>query len=177
MAQIKVNPEQEYNFAELLALSQKQLNQLMQLQNFLEGLKKAPSLEQIMRFARQEFAKWGIRHDYLFNRLTNLIQIAAEENEPEISAHSLKGLLFFLYLLKEFSKPKITLNDAGLFEISWQQSRSDDLTISFKDTNTLSYVIFRPSHYTEKRIVLNGSMNLLDFKDYISALQLQTYKG
>jgi hypothetical protein len=105
-----------------------------------------------------------------------IIELKNLEPEEEISIESLKSMLLFLFSIKKFRKSAITLNDVGIFQARWKRSRNDSLTTSFIDNWSLNYVIFKPSRHASKRIILNGKMNVLDFKDYLVDIKFKPHK-
>lgn len=125
------------------------------------------NFSELIEFTRNSFP------EYLAKRITELKD---SEPEEEISIESLKSMLLFLFSIKKFKKPTITLNDTGTFQARWKTGRNNLLTTSFIDNWSLNYVIFKPSHYASKRIILNGKMNVLDFKDYLVDLKFKPHK-
>jgi hypothetical protein len=125
------------------------------------------NLNELIEFTRNNFPK------YLAERITELKD---SEPEEEISIESLKSMLLFLFSIKKFKKPTITLNDAGTFQARWKTGRNNSLTTSFIESWSLNYVIFKPSRHASKRIILNGKMNVLDFKDYLVDIKFKPHK-
>lgn len=110
---------------------------------------------------------------YLFKRIKELSDLFDEEDEDgEISVGSLKSMLTFLFSINEFSKPVLTLNENGTFQISWKKDNNNLVILRFKEEESLDYVIFRSSKYEQKPIILNGKMNIFDFKDYFVKLDV-----
>ncbi|MBF0230802.1 MAG: hypothetical protein HQK63_14635 [Desulfamplus sp.] len=134
------------------------------LKNYLD---KAVSYNDLVEFGKNRFPI------YLFDRLTELKQL---EEEGEISLDSLKSMLLFLISIKNLKKPVITLNDMGIFQASWKKDRNNLLTTSFTENWSLNYVLFRPSRYASERIILNGVMNVLDFKDYLIDIGIKIHR-
>ncbi|MBF0376513.1 MAG: hypothetical protein HQK72_03415 [Desulfamplus sp.] len=137
------------------------------LNTFKNNLEKAVSYNDLVEFGRNRFPI------YLFDRLTELKQL---EEDGEISLDSLKSMLLFLLSIKNLKKPVITLNDMGIFQASWKKDRNNLLTTSFIKNWSLNYVLFRPSRYASERIILNGVMNVLDFKDYLIGIGIKIHR-
>jgi len=120
-------------------------------------------------------SKYSVSQQFIFERLLTLKQMVEYETEDELSLESLKGLLCFLYLIKDFNEPVISINDSGDFQLNWHTDRNNLLTLSFKENYVLHYVIFTPSSYTFKRIIFNGQMDIIDFKDYLIKLDIKLH--
>ena len=114
----------------------------------------------------------------LVNRLRELFELY-DDDDTDISIESLKTLLvFFSSIATDFNIPIMTLNENGIFQVSWRKSNSNLITLRFKNENLVDYVIFRPSHHIKKAIILNGSMNLFDCLEYIKDLNfMELIKG
>lgn len=136
--------------------------------DFIKKIKKVSLLDKIVTIAESFFAD---TKKYLFKRIKELVDLFDEEEE-QISIGSLKSMLIFLFSINKFSKPVITLNENGTFQISWKKDNNNLTTLRFKDKETLDYVIFKPSKYDKNPIILNGSMNIFDFKNYLMQLGL-----
>lgn len=137
---------------------------------FIELLEKYSTFEGL---SGHLFNKIKKHQDIITNRLIYLFQTYSEENNDiEISIKSLRSLLFFLYEIEDYAIPSITVNDLGQFNVRWKKDGSNLLSLRFKEKYELDYVIFKPSHFTEKRIILNGSMNLLDFVEYLQEIKV-----
>ncbi|WP_207681378.1 hypothetical protein [Desulfonema magnum] len=141
--------------------------------NFKGCLEKRSAYNEIIEFGKKRFP---ITKQCLFQRLAELQERCDPEENEEISLGSLKSMLLFLFSVKNLKKPVITLNDMGIFQTSWKKDRKNLLTTSFIDNWSLNYVIFRPSRHTPERIILNGVMNELDFKDYLLEMRLKPHR-
>ncbi len=141
--------------------------------NFKDCLEKSSTYNEIMEFGKNRFP---IAKRYLLQRLSELKYLSDLEEGEEISSDSLKSMLLFLFSVKSLKKPVITLNDMGIFQTSWKKDRKNLLTTSFIENWSLNYVLFRPSHHTSERIILNGVMNVLDFKDYLLEMGLKLHR-
>jgi len=113
---------------------------------------------------------------YLSQRIKELKELCDSEQDCDISLDSLKSMLLFIFVVKNFSKPSLTMNESGYFQLSWRKNINNLITLRFKNEYFLDYVIFKSSRYFEKRLILNGSMNILDFIDYINALKLTLHQ-
>ncbi len=110
---------------------------------------------------------------YLFERIIELKELFENEENGDISLESLKSMLLFLFCLNQFNQPTITLNDLGIFQTRWKKDRYNLLTTSFIKNWSLNYVIFLPSENNSDRIILNESMNVLDFAGYLLKINCQ----
>lgn len=144
---------------------------------FAEALDRFDTFEDIIASAQETFIKSNISFTYLSERIDRLRLMAEEDDETSVSLPSLRGLFLFLFTLQEYDKPQITLNDKGLFQVNWRQTRDNALTVNFKDAQIANYVLFRPSRHTDKRTILNGIMSIFDLRDYLAELQVQVYKA
>jgi hypothetical protein len=126
--------------------------------------------------------KYGInavklKGDYLFNRIYELKELCDEEEDCDLSLESLKSMFLFIGTIANISKPSsITVSESGLFYVKWQIDKNNLITMRFKRDYFLDYVIFRPSSHTSKRIILNGSMNTMDFIDYLNNLNIKIHQ-
>jgi hypothetical protein len=111
----------------------------------------------------------------IVRRVTELQNLYYADEESQVSMASLKSMLVFLLILNDFDYPVIALNEEGLFHLSWRQDHTNLMTLRFKAGNFLDYVIFRPSQYMKKPIILNGRMNLFDFESYLHQLSLHIH--
>ncbi len=139
----------------------------LDINTFKNCLEQAATYNDLVEFGKNRFPK------YLSDRLTELKKL---EEDGEISLGSLKSMLLFLISIKNLKKPVITLNDMGIFQTSWKKDRNNLLTTSFTENWSLNYVLFRPSRYTHERIILNGVMNVLDFKYYLIEIGLKIHR-
>ncbi|MCP4346568.1 MAG: hypothetical protein GY795_13710 [Desulfobacterales bacterium] len=143
------------------------------IKSFMNLLNNKSDFFEILNCSNSKFPE---SEKYIFQRLKDLNTMLDTEENEQMSLESLKGLLVFLYSIKSFRKPTITLNDLGYLQLNWKKDKNNLLTLNFKENHLLHYVIFMPSHYTSKRIILNGAMNILDFKHYLSKLGLKLHK-
>ena len=111
-----------------------------------------------------------------FQRIQQLQAFAEVEDDMEMSLASLRNALLFVCLLKRFRVPSVTLNDVGLLQMNWRVARDQALTLRFDEAYQVSYVIFRPSHFTTKRMILSGGMYILDVLEYLTELNIHLHK-
>lgn len=111
-----------------------------------------------------------------FQRIQHLQALAEVEDDMEMSLASLRNALLFVCLLKRFRIPSVTLNDGGLLQMNWRVARDQAVTLRFDEAYQVSYVIFRPSHFTTKRVILNGGMYILDVLEYLTELNIHLHK-
>ncbi len=134
-------------------------------------LKKLHTIDELLSFCKENFAD---KTQNLSNRLVELLELH-DENDNPISVGSLKSMLAFLLLMPVgFKSPRMTLNENGTFQLNWRRDNFNLITLRFKDDHALDYVIFKPSQYCKKHIILNGYMNLFDFAEYLKNLNLYT---
>jgi hypothetical protein len=145
--------------------------------------KKSISIDEINQLSTfYEIVKYGInavklKGDYLFNRIYELKELCDEEEDCDLSLESLKSMFLFIGTIANISKPSsITVSESGLFYLEWEKDRNNSITMRFKKDYFLDYVIFRPSSHTSKRIILNGSMNTMDFIDYLNNLNIKIHQ-
>jgi len=135
---------------------------------FRNKLKNVMNLNEALTLAESFFSD----AQYLFKRIKELSDMFDEEEDSPISIDSLKSMLTFLFLINEFFKPILTLNESGMFHTSWKKDNNNLITLRFKEEESLDYVIFRDSRHGKKPIILNGNMNIFDFKEYLVKLYL-----
>jgi len=145
--------------------------------------KKSISIDEINQLSTfDEIVKYGmnaikLKGDYLFNRIYELKELCDEEEDCDLSLESLKSMFLFIGTIGNISKPSsITVSESGLFYLEWEKDRNNSITMRFKKDYFLDYVIFRPSSHTSKRIILNGSMNTMDFIDYLNNLNIKIHR-
>ena len=143
------------------------------IKSFMNSLSKKTDFNEIINISESEYPEI---QKYIFHRLMNLNTMSNSEKNDKFSLESLNGLLAFLYSIKTFKKPTITLNDLGYLQLNWKRDKNNLLTVNFKENYFLNYVVFMPSQYNSKRIILNGAMNILDFKHYLSKLGVKLHK-
>lgn len=118
-----------------------------------------------------------VKDDYLFKRIYQLKELCDLEEDYDVLLESLKGMFLFVGLIGNFSKPtSLTVSESGFFYLEWERDRNNSLTVRFKNDYLLDYVIFKPSSHINKRIILNGSMNILDLIDYLKALSITIHQ-
>ena len=132
--------------------------------DFRKKLKEVLLLNEVVVLSQSFFSDSKY---YLFDRIKELFNVYDEDEESQISVDSLKSMLTFLFLINRFVKPKLTLNESGTFQLSWKKDNFNLVTLRFKEEESLDYVIFRTSKHVKKPIILNGNMNIFDFKDYL----------
>ncbi|MFM7405248.1 MAG: hypothetical protein ACKO3K_00890 [Cuspidothrix sp.] len=149
-------------------------------ENPKKKLIKICELEKLSTF--REIVDYGfdtirLKDDYFFNRIHELKELCDEEEDCDLSLESLKSMFLFIGTIANVSKPSsITVSESGLFYLEWEKDRNNSITMRFKKDYFLDYVIFRPSSHTSKRIILNGSMNTMDFIDYLNNLNIKIHK-
>jgi len=145
-----------------------------QRKNIHNFLKKISDNNDPINFAKSVFPE---SKQYLFELLTEVIEeFYQEEEHSDISTESLKGILLFLYSLKKFKEPQISISETGVFYIDWEEEINDSLTIRFKDEFLLEYSLFQPSEYTDKWNIRNGKIHVLDFINDLSKLGIKLHK-
>lgn len=143
---------------------------IQQLQRHLD---QCQSFSAILDCAQQQ--RCGIPAS-LFQRFQQLYDFAEAEDDMKMSLASLRNAIVFLSRLRAYLIPSISLNDNGLLQMQWRVARDHALTIRFDADYQVSYVIFRPSRFMKRRIILNGGMYVLDFIEYLAELKVQVYK-
>ena len=68
------------------------------------------------------------------------------------------------------------ISDRLLLQTRWKKDNYNLLTTSFIENWSLNYVIFLPSENNSDRIILNESMNVLDFVGYLLKINCQVYQ-
>jgi hypothetical protein len=136
--------------------------------SFSDRIKTLTSIEDILKLSKKQFSN----KEELIKRVNQLIDLY-DEDDINISINSLKSLfIFFAILNSNFRSPSITLNENGTFQINWKKDSINFITLRFRDLHFADYLVFKPSDYLEKPIILNGSMSLFDFVKYIKDLKL-----
>ena len=139
-------------------------------QDILDEIDKLSTFEKILQYGIETIK---LKDDYFFKRIRELEELCAEEDDVEISLESLKSMLLFVGTLGNISKPSsLTVSDNGLFHLGWKQDKNNSITLRFKKDYFSDYVIFQPSSYLSQRIILNGSMYVLDLINYLNNLKL-----
>ncbi len=135
--------------------------------SLVDCLKGLSDFSEIMLASKMKFPE--TKKDIL-QRIGYLYRLFESEEGEALSLESLKGVLVFLYSIRGIRKPTITLSDSGFFHLSWKKSKESALSLLFKEEFSLHYVLFMPSRSPDRRVILNGSMDLFDFKNYLSRL-------
>jgi hypothetical protein len=116
------------------------------------------------------------QYQYLFKIISEAIDDFRPDEIVPISVSSLKGMLVFLFSLERFAVPSISISDTGIFYIDWKHSFKDSLTVRFKSNLILEYSLFQPSMHTDKLLIRNGRVHVLDFESDIRKLNIKTHK-
>ncbi|MBP0021918.1 MAG: hypothetical protein J7647_30725 [Cyanobacteria bacterium SBLK] len=117
-----------------------------------------------------------LKDDYFSQRIRKLKELCDLEDDYDLSLRSLKTLCLFLGSLENISKPNsLTVSEDGLFYMRWKKDKENGLTVRFKENYFVDYVIFQPSLYINKRIILNNSMYVLDLIDYLDRLKIELH--
>lgn len=140
-----------------------------ELKHFRNELEKISSLNDVLVLSEPFFSNSKF---YLFERIRDLFDLFDEDEDSKISIDSLKSMLTFLFLIDNFIKPRITLNENGTFQTNWKKDNFNLITLRFKEVESSDYVIFKSSKYSKKPIILNGNMSIFDFRDYLIDLGL-----
>jgi hypothetical protein len=141
------------------------------IRNSLENISDNNDL---IDFSKKVFPK---SKQYLFDLLTEVIKdFYQEEENSEFSTESLKGILLFLYSLKKFKRPEISISETGVFYIDWEEEINNSLTVRFKDDFFLEYSLFQPSDHSDKWNIRNGKIHVLDFINDLSKLGINLHK-
>ena len=124
-----------------------------------QHLAQLHELDELLGFSQKVFT--GQQH-YLAQRIQELLDLCAEDEEVVASASSLKSMLLFLLKLTHFSPPGMTVSEDGWFHLHWKKESFHLVTLRFKAEH-LDYVVFLPSQESNHPIVLNGKIGVLDF--------------
>ncbi|WP_204103208.1 MULTISPECIES: hypothetical protein [Spirulina sp. CCY15215] len=139
-----------------------------------DKIDKIVTFEEILNYGL-DFIK--LKDDYFSKRIRELKELCDLEEDDELSLESLKTMFLFIGSLENITKPSsLTVSESGLFYLEWEKDKNDSLTLRFKKDYYLDYVIFKPSLYINKRIILNGSMYVLDMIDYINDLNIKVHQ-
>ena len=139
-----------------------------------DTIEKIVTFEEILNYGL-DFIK--LKDDYFSKRIRELKELCDLEEDDELSLESLKTMFLFIGSLENISKPdSLTVSESGLFYLEWEKDKNDSLNFRFKKDYYLDYVIFKPSLYINKRIILNGSMYVLDMIDYINDLNIKVHQ-
>ncbi len=133
--------------------------------SFIEKLAPLHEIDQLLEFSQQVF----VGHQrYITQRIQDLLNLCAEDEEVTVSAASLKSMLLFLIKLQNFNRVGITVSEDGLWHLDWEKNDIHSITLRFKELENLDYAIFLPSQYVDKPIILSGSMNIFDFIEQLA---------
>ena len=124
-------------------------------------LNHADSVSEVIDIAYKNLSQ-NPSGEAIIKRLQNIIDIAKGDG-IDLSVNSLKGMILFLSTAPYIRKPAITVDDDGIFYTSWRKTLKEKVIVSFENEQILNYVIFQPSQYTDNRVVLDGTANILDF--------------
>jgi hypothetical protein len=130
----------------------------------------------------EEILKYGIeaiklKDDYFFNRIRELKELCDSEEDYDVSLESFKTMFLFVEAIGSISKPSsLTVSENGIFHLEWEKDRNNSITLRFKKDYFSDYVIFKPSSHISKRIILNGSMYVLDLIDYLNDLNIKIHQ-
>ncbi len=139
-----------------------------------DEIDKLSTFEEILQYGIESIK---LKDDYFFKRIRELEELCAEEEDVEISLESLKSMFLFVGTLVNISKPSsLTVNDNGFFHLGWKKDKNNSITLEFKKDYFSNYVIFQPSLHINKRIILNGSMYVLDLIDYLNDLKIKIHR-
>ncbi len=137
------------------------------------SLKGISDINDLINFGKRVFPE---SEQYLFELVAEAMEdFDPEEEGDEISVESLKGMLLFLYSLKRFKEPEISISETGVFYVDWEEEVNDSLTVRFKDDFLLEYSLFQPSVHTDKWNIRNGKMHVSDFKDDLLKLGIKLH--
>lgn len=143
-------------------------------QHIFSELDKLSTFEEILQYGIDSIK---LKDDYFFKRIRELEELCAEEDDVEISLESLKGMFLFVGTLGKISKPSsLTVSDNGFFYLEWETDENNSITLRFKKDDFCDYVIFQPSSHLSKRIILNGSMYVLDLINYLNNLKIAIHQ-
>ena len=157
------------NFRELTLANKNSKN----IDEWVSELDKLSNFDDTISFLERNISS---NNFYLLSRLKELKVLCDLEADCDIELKSLKSMLLFIFIVQSFSKASLILNESGYLQLSWRKDRNSLMTLRFQDDYILDYVIFIPSSYIQPRIILNGSMNVLDFIDYMHNLKLAIHK-
>jgi len=134
-------------------------SRLQKTPNFEMSLVQLHKLDELLAFSQKVFTG---QQRYLAQRIQELLDLCAEDDEVIASVSSLKSMLLFLLKLTNFSPPGMTVSEDGLFHLHWKKESFHLVTLRFK-VEHLDYVVFLPSRESNHPIVLNGKIGILDF--------------
>ncbi|MDY6805201.1 MAG: hypothetical protein SXA11_15530 [Cyanobacteriota bacterium] len=139
-----------------------------------DEIDKLSTFEEILQYGIESIK---LKDYYFFKRIRELEELCAEEEDVEISLESLKSMFLFVGTIGNISKPSsLTVNDNGFFHLGWKKDKNNSITLEFKKDYFSNYVIFKPSRHISKRIILNGSMYVLDLIDYLHNLKIKIHR-
>jgi len=123
-------------------------------------------LDELLAFSQEIFTG---QQQYLAQRIQELLDLCAEDEEVVASASSLKSMLLFLLKLTRFSPPGMTVSEDGWFHLHWKKESFYSMTLRFKEDKEVDYAMFLPSQHVDKPIIFSGNMNVLDFIEQLIA--------
>lgn len=141
---------------------------------------KRDEINKLLTF--EEILEYGInainlKDSYFFDRILELKEICDSDEDDDLSLESLKTMFFFVEAIGNISKPSsLTVSESGLFYLEWERDVNNSITVRFKKDYFLDYVIFESRLDINEPRVLNGSMDALDFIDYLNDLNLKIHQ-
>lgn len=139
-----------------------------------EQLEQLSTFENLLDYG-EAMLQWD--EPYFFNRIRELKKLCDAEEDYDLSLDSFRTMLLFVGAINNVAKPTIlTVGESGLFYLKWKKDKKNGITVLLKTDYFLDYVIFKPSSYISKRIILNGSMYALDLVDYLKDLTIKLHQ-
>ena len=147
-----------------------------------ETLRKISAIDELLEYGKKIFPKSKL---FLLELIQEELKSFLEEEDSssnegrevqERMIGSLKSMLLFLFALKRFKEPEISVGESGLFYLDWEEELDNSLTVRFKNDFMLDYSLFQPSAYANKLTVRNGKLPVLDFKNDLSRLNIKLHK-
>lgn len=126
----------------------------------IQKLAPLHEIDELLKFSQRVFT---VHQHYVAQRIQELLNVCAEDEDVTVSADSLKSMLLFLIKLQNFNRVSMTVSEEGLWHLDWEKNDVHSITLRFKELDNLDYAIFLPSQYVDKPIILSGSMNIFDF--------------
>ncbi len=120
-------------------------------------LSQLDKLNELLAFSKEVFTE-----HYIAQRIEELFELCRED-DVVVSVSSLKSMLLFLLKLNNnFNVPAIAISEDGLCCLNWKKENFHIITLQFR-SDYIDYVVFLPSQESNRPIVLNGKMGILDF--------------
>ncbi|MEA5469963.1 hypothetical protein [Spirulina sp. 06S082] len=139
-----------------------------------DRLGKFLTFEEILNYGL-DFIK--LKDDYFSKRIRELKELCDLEEDDGLSLESLKTMFLFIGSLESITKPSsLTLSETGIFYLTWRKDKKNSVSLRFQENYFVDYVIFKPSSYINKRIILNGSMYVIDMIDYLESLKIKLHQ-